>query len=151
MALTERSRSVLYQGLSGLIDDEEAIGEMLSYFPARDVEEPVTKDFLRAQLSAYPTRLEVQAEFVAVRADIAELDRKQSANLTALDDKLSGQLTALDNKLSGHIDTLEGKSASIPALVHSEVQSALRWAIATMTALTTLIITAFAIALSLAR
>ncbi len=50
MALTEKSRSALYQGLT-TIADEQAVQEMLSYFPARDVEEPVTKEFLRAELS----------------------------------------------------------------------------------------------------
>ncbi|MGI8709476.1 MAG: hypothetical protein ACR2LA_00555 [Acidimicrobiales bacterium] len=43
-----RSRSTIYQTFTTLIDDEEAVEEMLSYFPARDVEEPVTKEFLRA-------------------------------------------------------------------------------------------------------
>ncbi len=56
MALTEKSRSALYQGLSNVVD-EEAVQEMLSYFPARDVEEPVTKDLLRAELSGMELRL----------------------------------------------------------------------------------------------
>ena len=56
MALTEKSRSALYQGLSA-IADEQAVQEMLSYFPARDVEEPVTKEFLRAELSDLELRL----------------------------------------------------------------------------------------------
>lgn len=51
MALTERSRSVLYQSLYVVVADEQAVQEMLSYFPARDVEEPVTKEFLRAELA----------------------------------------------------------------------------------------------------
>jgi hypothetical protein len=51
MALTERSRSAIYHGLSGVIRNEEAVGEMLSYFPARDVEEPATKEFVRAELA----------------------------------------------------------------------------------------------------
>ena len=36
MALSERSRSVLYQGLITIVDDEQAVQEMMSYFPARD-------------------------------------------------------------------------------------------------------------------
>lgn len=44
MSLTERSRHKLYETFTDLIDDEKAVEEMLSYFPARDVEEPVTKD-----------------------------------------------------------------------------------------------------------
>ena len=50
MPMTERSRHKLYETFTALIDDETAVQEMLSYSPARDVEEPVTKDFLRAEL-----------------------------------------------------------------------------------------------------
>lgn len=64
MALTERNRSALYQGLS-TIADEEAVQEMLSYFPARDVEEPVTKEFLRAELSGVES---------SIRTDISAME-----------------------------------------------------------------------------
>ncbi len=50
MAISEKSRSALYQGLA-TVAGEEAVSEMLSYFPARDVDEHVTKDFLRAELA----------------------------------------------------------------------------------------------------
>jgi len=64
VALTERNRSALYQGLS-TIADEEAVQEMLSYFPARDVEEPVTKEFLRAELSGVES---------SIRTDISAME-----------------------------------------------------------------------------
>lgn len=51
MTLSEKSRSAIYQGLASVVEDEEAIEEMLSHFPGREVEEPVTKDFLRAELA----------------------------------------------------------------------------------------------------
>jgi hypothetical protein len=57
VAMTERSRSALYRGLSDLIEDEEAVGEMLSYFPARDADEPASKDFIDARLSQMDARL----------------------------------------------------------------------------------------------
>jgi hypothetical protein len=44
MPLSEKSRSALYQGLVSAVRDEEAVAEMMAYFPARDVEEPVTKE-----------------------------------------------------------------------------------------------------------
>ena len=50
MALSESSRSRIYQGLVNFIG-EEAIDEMMSYFPARDVEEPATKEFVRAEIA----------------------------------------------------------------------------------------------------
>ena len=51
MALSEKSRSTLYQGFTTLLADEQAVEEMLSYFPARDVEEPATKEFIRAEVA----------------------------------------------------------------------------------------------------
>lgn len=74
MALTERSRSTLYQGLTRLLHDDQAVAEMLSYFPARDVEEPVTKDFLRAEMADLRTemaelRTELRAEMAELRTD----------------------------------------------------------------------------------
>jgi hypothetical protein len=56
MAISEKSRSALYQGLTS-IAGEEAASEMLSNFPSRDVDEPVTKEFLRAELNAATNRL----------------------------------------------------------------------------------------------
>ncbi len=51
MPLNERNRSILYRRLSDMVGDEEAVGEMMSYFPARDVEEPATKEFVRAEIA----------------------------------------------------------------------------------------------------
>ena len=56
MALTERNRSALYQGLSEIID-EEAVGELLSNIPAHGTDEPATKDFVRAEIQASANRL----------------------------------------------------------------------------------------------
>ena len=75
MPMTERSRHKLYETFTALIDDETAVQEMLSYFPARDVEEPVTKDLLRAEL---------QTEIGAVRVEIGDLraEMHQTARAT---------------------------------------------------------------------
>ena len=64
MALTQRSRTPIYQGLTQLIQDDQAVEEMLSYFPSRDVEEPVTKEFVRAEMA------DLRAEMAEMRADL---------------------------------------------------------------------------------
>jgi hypothetical protein len=74
MALTERSRSALYQRLTDLTEDEVAVGELLSYFPTRDVEEPATKEFVAAQVA------DVRSEFAELRVEMAAME----ARLTAL-------------------------------------------------------------------
>jgi DNA-binding transcriptional regulator LsrR (DeoR family) len=68
VALSERSRTTIYQSLEPLLG-EEAVGEMLSYFPARDVEEPATKEF--------------------VAAEVARLEGKLDAGLAGLDAKMA--------------------------------------------------------------
>ena len=84
MALTERSRSALYRGLTDLIEDEVAVGELLSYFPARDAEEPATKEFVAARTS------EVRAELAVLRADFSDL----RADLAAMESRLTAQAAA---------------------------------------------------------
>ncbi len=67
MSLNERDRSALYQGLSHIID-EEPVGAMLSYFPARDVEEPATKEFVRAQIADVRTEIHSSANRIIIWA-----------------------------------------------------------------------------------
>ena len=76
MALNEQHRSSLFQSLSTLTGDPEAVAEMMSYFPAREVEEPATKEFVRAE------NLDVRADFAGLRADFAGL-RAEFADLRA--------------------------------------------------------------------
>ncbi len=56
MALTNKSRTAIYSGLTDIID-EDAVEEMLTNFPARDIDEPVTRDFLEARLSQMEGRI----------------------------------------------------------------------------------------------
>lgn len=78
MALTERSRSALYLGLRNVVD-EEALQEMLSFFPARDVEEPVSKEFLRAEIADLRTEL---------KGDIADLRTELKGDMADLENRI---------------------------------------------------------------
>ena len=82
MALTERNRSALYQGLS-TIADEEAVQEMLSYFPARDVEEPVTKEFLRAELSGVESSIRTDISAMELRLN-DRINRAMGWNIASM-------------------------------------------------------------------
>jgi hypothetical protein len=116
MALTERSRNARYQGpYQGLTDviDEEAVSEMLSYFPARDGEEPVTQEFLHAE--AADLRVEMTELGADLRVEMAELGADLRAEMTDL-------------------------RVELTATIHREVQSSTRWCIASMFTLTGLIL-----------
>ena len=86
MPLTERSRHKLYETFTALIDDETAVQEMLSYFPARDVEEPVTKDFLRAEL---------QTEIGGLRAEMHQMARATQTWIISTGLSLAGLILAV--------------------------------------------------------
>ena len=66
MALTQKDRSALYEGLISVVD-EEAVEAMLSNFPMHDIDELVTKDFLRAELSELRSELRSELTGLQVR------------------------------------------------------------------------------------
>ena len=63
MALTEKSRATLFQGLSRIID-EEAVEEMLTNFPTHDIDDIATKDFVRAEVAG------VRTDMASMKAEI---------------------------------------------------------------------------------
>ncbi|MCB0986541.1 MAG: hypothetical protein KDB09_02110 [Acidimicrobiales bacterium] len=86
MALTQRSRSAIYAGLSDVITDPQAVEEMLAYFPARDVEEPVTKEFLRAEMSVLSAEL---------RGEMSDLRTELRGEMSGLRTELRDEMAAL--------------------------------------------------------
>jgi hypothetical protein len=116
VALTERSRSALYQGLTDVIQDEVAVGELLSYFPARDGEEPATKEFVAAQIAGL--RTDVIGGDASIRADlggeIAGLRTELRVGLAELESRLTAQMAAMQRTM---IQWTLGSMVSLVALV----------------------------------
>ena len=113
MALTERSRSALFRGLSDVLDDEEAVGELLSYFPTRDMDEPASRDFVDARFTAVDARLDV-------------LEARIEAGFESVDARMRAGLA-------------EHREAT-QAAMHAEIRSLTRWAVGTIVALFGLLI-----------
>ena len=63
MALSQKHRSSLYQHLAPIVGEEEAEA-LLSQFPSRDLDEPVTKEFVRAEIA--DLRAEMHQGFAAI-------------------------------------------------------------------------------------
>ena len=97
MPMTERSRHKLYETFTALIDDETAVQEMLSYFPARDVEEPVTKDLLRAELQTEigALRAELHSEIGGLRAEMHQTARATQPWIISTGLSLAGLILAV--------------------------------------------------------
>ena len=81
VAISEKLRASIFRKLSPVIGEEEAEA-VLSNFPARDVEEPVTKEHLQLELALIRTdldagraavRSDLNAGLAAVRLQIAEV------------------------------------------------------------------------------
>ena len=70
MALSEKHRSSIYLTLAPMLGEEEAEA-LLSQFPARELDEPVTKEFVRAEVA--DLRAEVHIGLAEVRTEIANL------------------------------------------------------------------------------
>jgi hypothetical protein len=88
MALSASSRSTLYQTFSPLLG-EKATEEMLANFPARDVEEPVTKEHLDRRIAEVQTSIaefrgEMRTELAHVRRDMSEEFRSQQRWMVGL-------------------------------------------------------------------
>ena len=60
-----------------MLNDEEAVGEMLSNFAARDVDEPASRDFVDARIA------NVEARVAEVRGEVAGLEQRLTTALHA--------------------------------------------------------------------
>jgi len=121
--MTQRSRSALFTGLSAMLDDEEAVGEMLSYFPARDGEEPATKDHIDARFA------QVESRFAQMDARFAQMDAQMDARLAQMDARLAQMETRL-------LATFNEQMAGFNAQMRTVVQ----WTLGAMVALIGLVV-----------
>ncbi len=148
MSLSERSRSALYLSLVDVVHDERAVEEMLSYFPARDVEEPVTKEFFRAEMAIQ--RAEVQAEFAVVRSEFqtefAAVRSDMQTEFAAVRSDMQTEFAAVRSEFRHGLsvgrtelhDGLEG----VRSEMHRGFQRQTAWLVTTMVAMNALTVAA---------
>jgi len=65
LAIKAKTRSALYDILTPIVGDEEVVNDLLAQFPARELDEPVARDFVRAEAA------DVRTEIAGVRAALA--------------------------------------------------------------------------------
>ena len=70
MAPSQKHRSSIYQRLEPILGEEEAEA-LLSQFPAQELDEPATKDFVRAEIAG------VRTEIADLRAEMHQLINRQ--------------------------------------------------------------------------
>ncbi len=107
MALSAQHRSILYTEFVERLgpDVTEAF---LAEFPAREGDEPITRDFLRAELSV--TRGELRGEMADLRGELrgemADLRGDLNAQMADLRGDLNGQMAGLASTLRGEMTDL---------------------------------------------
>jgi hypothetical protein len=103
VALTTRHRSSIFQSLTPIIGEEEAEA-LLSQFPARDLDEPVTKEFVRAEISE-------------VRAEIAALRGEMQSEIARLEARINDRFREQTMWMAGAMTIGMGLAAGIGTLV----------------------------------
>jgi len=137
MALSERSRSVLYQGFMTVVEDEQAVQEMMGYFPARDLEEPVTRDFLHAELSGMRTELvEFKSE---MRAEMAAFKDEMRAEMASFKDEMRAEMAAFKDEIRVELST---QLDAMRAEFRSELHRVFGWNLAAFVSLAAVIVAA---------
>jgi len=99
VALTEKHRSSIYQHLAPQWGDE-VTQAFLSQFPARDGEEPITRDYLRAEMA--DLRGELRDEISDLRGEL----RDEMAGLR-------GEMHQIGSHLAGLVITVAGVLAAV--------------------------------------
>ena len=139
MTLNTRDRSILFESLSKLADPE-AVDAMLAHFPTRDVDEPLTRDYLDSRLIEFreEIRLAILTEFRAFDAKIGSLRQDMTTGFGELDAKVGSIRGELDSKIGSLRQDME-----------AQFRRSLQWTVATLIALATLIVAAAAVVVAL--
>jgi hypothetical protein len=124
VALTEKHRNTIYQYLAPAWGDE-VTQAFLSQFPAREGEEPITRDFLRAELAELRgelraemsdwgngLRAEIADQGISLRAEMAD----QGASLRAEMAELRAELNRQGSRLAGLVIAVAGVLTAVIAL-----------------------------------
>ncbi len=106
MALSEKHRSSIYLTLAPMLGEEEAEA-LLSQFPARELDQPVTKEFVRAEISG-------------LRAEMADMKAE-------LRGEISGLRTDLGTEISDGEAGLRGDISALRAELHDRLRQQTVW------------------------
>ncbi len=114
MALSAKHRSTIYERLSPMLGEEE-VEALLSQFPARDLDEPVTKEFVRAEISGVRTEMaDLRSD---LRGEIADLRTELHGEISGLRTELHARLRELTMWMSGALVAGMGVAAAVGSLV----------------------------------
>ncbi len=132
MALKAKSRSTLFNTLSPIVGDEEVVDDLLAQFPARDIDEPITRDHMRAEFATF--RGEVAAEFAAVRSEM-------STEFAAVRSEVAAGFAAVRSEVAAGFAATSAEIAEHRTEVERRIAAAHRQTVTWLIAMATLVIT----------
>jgi len=120
VALTEKHRNEIYRHLAPTWGDE-VTQAFLSQFPAREGEEPITRDFLRAELADLRTEMselrgELRTEMAGLRTELRSELSDQRGELKAEMAELRTDLNRMGSRLAGLLIGVAGVLTAVMAL-----------------------------------
>lgn len=130
MALSEKHRRRIYEYLVPELGEETA-SEMLSYFPARDVEEPVTKEYLKGEFAL--VRMELHNEISGLRGEMQEGN-------ASLRGEISGLRTEMRDGISSLRAEMRDEISGLRAEVSAELRNQLQWIVGTQLAMLAIVV-----------
>ncbi len=120
MSLSQKSRTAIYEALSHLGTDPDAVEEFLSHFPSRDLDEPVTKEFHRAETATL--RAEMADSAAQLRTDLAEsaaqLRTDMAESAAQLRTEMAEGAAQLRTEMAGLRTELRGEMSELRAEMH---------------------------------
>ncbi|MEZ5242533.1 MAG: DUF1640 domain-containing protein [Microthrixaceae bacterium] len=140
MALSERSRSVLYHGFMSVVDDEAAVQEMMAFFPARDLEEPVTRDHLHAELA------DLRIEMAELRTEFAEFRTDMRSEMDEFRTDMRSEMDAFRNEIRAEMDAfrtdIRTELGTMRTEFRSELHKVFGWNLAAFVSMAAVIVAA---------
>lgn len=115
MALSEKSRTRIYLGLEPMLG-EEATAEMLAYFPAREGDEPATREFVRAEIAALRGRME---------AGFTELRKSTDARFETLQGSTDARFAELSGSTEAGFAELRGSTEARIETLRADMHAAM--------------------------
>ena len=120
MTLSDRSRTTIYQALEPLLGGD-ATEDMLSNFPARDVDAPATQAFVHAEIATMKLGFaQLRTEFAVLRTEFAEFKTEMRTEMADFKIQMVREISELKDD------------------VHTQLRSQMRWMIGLMLTFLTL-------------
>jgi hypothetical protein len=135
VALTTKTRNSLYGKFVPILGEEDTAA-LLDQYPAHELDEPVTKGFVRAEIAESRESLrgeigELRTEFVEFRGEVHTGFAAVRGEMGEVRASLEWKMTEMQTALRGEMDTqsamLRGEMATMQAAIERRLTDQTKW------------------------